>query len=210
MRRLKNTSRISIVGTLECSRLILILLLVSFFFNVQVYGQLTYVIDGSLNLKVRGTSTIHDWEMVSNNATGTAKLLVEDSNLISINSLNVTMPIHSLKSGKGGMDTNAYKALKSNEHPFIVFELTGIEKISEHQLNATGTLAISGAKRNAAIEVNYEVTNEKIQFSGAHAIKFSEFNIDPPTAVFGTIRTGDDLTLSFNISFQSTTKITKQ
>lgn len=177
---------------------------------IPVSAQVIYSIEVSPELKVEGTSTIHDWEMISNTASGTARITTQKDKLISIDALEVVMPVRSLKSGKGAMDTNTYKALKSDLYPTIIFELMDVEKIDEKQVLAKGKFTISGTKRDANLVVIYEITDDKIQFSGEHAIKFSEFNLDPPTAIFGTIKTGDDLTLSFNVTFKSTTKITKQ
>ena len=178
--------------------------------NIQTHAQVTYQLHANPELKVSGTSTIHDWDMISNSASGMAKVVVENGELMNINSLKVVMPVRSLKSGKGAMDTNAYKALKADKFPEIIFELMDVKQIEWQQVRVKGNLSISGTTREAVLEGRYQIADDKILFSGERTIKFSEFNIDPPTAVFGTIRTGDDLTLSFNITFQSTTKITKQ
>jgi len=186
----------------------LLLLLIAFQF--QTFAQATYSLDVDPELKVSGTSTIHDWEMTANSASGMAKITIENDRLINISFLEITMLARSLKSGKGAMDTNAYKALKADRHPSIFFELIEVEKIANKQVTAKGKLTLSGASRVVILDVNYEINSDQLWFSGKHNIKFSEFNIDPPTAVFGTIKTGDDLTLSFNVIFKSTTKITKQ
>lgn len=176
----------------------------------QIYAQTTYVIDGEPQLKVSGTSTIHDWEMESYDASGTAKIVLENSKLLSIDFLKVTLPVISLKSGKGQMDTNAYKALRAEHYPDIFFELTAVEKIIDQKILVKARLIITGTSRSKSLEVNYTILENGIQFSGDCSIRFSDFNIDPPSAVFGTIKTGDDLTLSFNAIFKHTSKITKQ
>ena len=179
--------------------------------NIQTQAQVTYSLNANPELKVSGTSTIHDWEMISNSAAGMAKVIFENSELVKINSLKVIMPVRSLKSGKGTMDTNAYKSLRADKFPDIIFELIDVERIGGQQVMAKGNFIISGITREAILEVGYQIEDDKIQFSGERTIKFSEFNIDPPTAVFGTIKTGDDLILSFKLIFSnSTNKITKQ
>jgi polyisoprenoid-binding protein YceI len=176
----------------------------------QVRAQQAYSLEQEPQLKVEGTSTIHDWEMVSSRATGTAQASFNDDGSFNITSLYVALPVKSLKSGKSQMDVNAYKALKADKFSEIRFELAEVLAITSSTIRATGKLTIAGTSRTITIEVKYALKDEAIQFSGTKSIKFSEFNIDPPTAIFGTIKTGDGLELSFNVIFKSTTKITKK
>ena len=176
----------------------------------QAKSQQVYSLIPGLEVKVAGTSTIHDWEMVSSTATGEANLDSKNNGTVNFSSLFVSIPVKSLKSGKSQMDVNAYKALRADKYPEIQFTLTDVEKITRSKIIVNGRLTIAGTGRRISIEGNYNPGGDSIQFSGTRSIKFSEFNIDPPTAIFGTIKTGDDLQLSFNVIFKSTTKITKQ
>ena len=187
----------------------IILLVIFTAVNTVANSQTVYSLGPGPELKVSGTSTLHDWEMISTDATGEVRLTIANSKLITISSLTVILPARSLKSGKGQMDTNAYKALKADKFRSILFELTEVEKIADNIIEVTGKLTIAGTTRPINLKVRYGVGNHEIQFSGEYPTKFSEFNIDPPTAVFGTIKTGNDLKLSFNVTFKSTTKITK-
>lgn len=176
----------------------------------QVRAQQLYSLKQEPQLKVEGTSTIHDWEMVSSRASGAASISFNNDASFNITSLYVALPVKSLKSGKSQMDANAYKALKADTFSEIRFELTELVTTTSSTVKATGKLTIAGTSRTISVEVKYALKDETIQFSGTKSIKFSEFNIDPPTAILGAIRTGDDLELSFNVIFKSTTKITKQ
>jgi polyisoprenoid-binding protein YceI len=176
----------------------------------QAKSQQAYSLMPGLELKVAGTSTIHDWEMVSSSATGEANLESKNDGTVNFSSLFVSMPVKSLKSGKSQMDANAYKALKADKFPEIQFTLTDVKKIAPGKVIVNGKLTIAGTSRSISIEANYNLEGDSMQFTGARSIKFSEFNIDPPAAIFGTIKTGDDLQLSFNVIFKLTTKITRQ
>ena len=37
---------------------------------------------------------------------------------------------------------------------------------------------------------------------GEKSIKMTSYGVEPPTALLGTIKTGDDLTIKFNIKLQ--------
>jgi polyisoprenoid-binding protein YceI len=184
--------------------LILFLLIpVTFLLNVvPLVAQNTYKLDSSPEFVVAGTSSIHDWTMESKEGSGKAVLILEDGALKKINSLVVEMPVKSLKSGKGQMDKNAYEALKENKHPIILFELTNVKEITKQHIIANGKLSIAGTTRPVTLKVDYKVTDNTIQFTGKQEITFTEYEMSPPTAVFGTIKTGDKLELSFQASFE--------
>ncbi len=171
-------------------------------FNKEAVSQKVYTLDSTPDLKVSGTSSIHDWHMESTKATGKAEMTLGASGAEVIKSLTFTMPVESLKSGKGQMDNNAYKALNTDKHPDIRFVLTEVSSINGTLIKAKGKLTISGSSKDFSFDVNQKLVGNAIEFSGTLPIKFSEFNVEPPTAIFGTIKTGDALQLSFTVLFK--------
>lgn len=187
------------------NKLFLLVLFMNLLLMVQsLKAQQAYTLAPDPNLKVTGTSTIHDWDMVSNEASGEAMITIENGKLKEISSLRIVMYAESLKSGKGQMDKIAFKSLKTDQYPKILFELTTVQQITEELVKATGNLTIAGTTQPVSLQVNYNLSGDSIRFGGQHFVKFSEFNMDPPTAVLGTIKTGDDLRLHFEVNFEST------
>lgn len=171
-------------------------------FTIQGICQNKYSLSESKEMKVSGTSTIHDWDMIAEGGvTGTAQLTVKGNKLTEISSFKVELKAESLKSGNNSMDKNAYKALSTNKYPSIIFEMTGPSKIIGNKISTTGKLSISGSSQTIPVEVTYSVNGNSVTIIGSKDIKFSDFKIDPPKAVFGTIKTGNELQLSFNIVF---------
>lgn len=162
-----------------------------------------YRLSSNPELKISGTSTLHDWDMISNTAQGDAVIITNEFNkLEKIERLKITMPAESLKSGKTQMDNNAYKALKTKEYRNISFELKDIQNINGSRFKAIGTFDIAGESRQLVIDTEYKILGNEIQFTGKTSFKLSDFKIDPPTAMLGTIKTGDDVTLHFNTRFK--------
>lgn len=169
----------------------------------SLHAQQNFTLNGNSELKVTGTSTIHDWDMVSTSGqTGKATMQLDNGKIAELKTLQMTMPVSTLKSGRSGMDKNAYEALKSKDNPNIQFELTEVLSITDNTIKAKGNLTVAGTTKNVPMEVNYKVNGNTVEFTGKQDIKFTQFNISPPTAVFNTIKTGDDLTLSFNTTFK--------
>ncbi|WP_154857271.1 YceI family protein [Cyclobacterium xiamenense] len=159
------------------------------------FSQQAYAIGPDPEMKVSGTSTLHDWDMVSEEATGEATLRVSAGKVTTIQSAQISMHVTSLKSGKGQMDNNAYKALNASEYPEITFELLEANQDGGNDWKASGRLQIAGETRTVPFQLQLSPEDESISLSGTAEIKLTDFSVDPPTAVFGTIKTGDELTL---------------
>ncbi|UII30489.1 YceI family protein [Fulvivirga ulvae] len=185
----------------------LYIIIPSLIISIGVKGQATYKLSTVEKLEVAGTSTLHDWTMPTETAEGTAIMEVDNSTLKDISSLTVSMKAETLKSGKSGMDDNAYKALKTKKHPEITFNLKQIKSIAKksdyYLVDASGTFTIAGESRTVNVEAKAYTTASTVKLVGNKDLKLTDFNIDPPTALLGTVKTGNEITISFNLIFKT-------
>lgn len=171
-----------------------------FFF--QVSTSQTYTLNNSSSeLKVKGTSSLHDWELTTDEQSGEAE--VENSDDFRIKALSFSVKSESLKSGKSGMDKNTYKALKTDKHETIDFNLSSVskvEKVSENQFKATvnGNLKICGVKKSISLSLNIKLEGAKLFIEGEKSLKMTDYGVKPPKALLGTIKTGDAITIAFS------------
>lgn len=63
-------------------------------------------------------------------------------------------------------------------------------------------LTIAGNTHLDVIKVDYEISGDTIQFIGSFPVNFTQFKMDLPKAMFGTIKTGDKLQISFETIFK--------
>jgi hypothetical protein len=172
--------------------------------STQLFAQNSYLITNNQEFKVEGTSTLHDWEMISSSAKGQGSIAIQNNKIIDINSLSISLPVNSLKSGKDALDKNAFKALNADEYPQIQLELTKVVSTTNNVVKAYCQLSISGTTNPVTIEANYQVSTDTVLFSGSFPLTFTQFKIDPPKAMFGTIKTGNELQISFETIFKTT------
>ena len=152
-------------------------------------------------LSVSGTSSLHDWEIVANTQNGIIK--VTHASHLEINKLKIEIQAESLKSGKRGMDKNTYKALKTEKFKNITFVLTETNSIVDlggenYKVKANGNLTVSGVTKNVTLDFNLNLKTNTITIKGEKTIKMTDYNIEPPKALLGTITTGDEITINFN------------
>ncbi|ELR72488.1 hypothetical protein C900_01483 [Fulvivirga imtechensis AK7] len=170
-------------------------------------AQTNHTLSPGAEFSVSGTSSLHDWTMTSSEGKGEAVITAEAKALQSIEQLSVTMKAESLKSGKSGMDGNAYKALKTGKNPDIKFNLKNVKSIEKkgdyYQVMAEGTLTIAGESRTVDVVTKAYPNGNTIRFTGSKTFNMTDFKVDPPTALLGTIKTGDEITINFSLTFKS-------
>ncbi len=176
-------------------------------FSANTTWAQSYILNsGASNLKVEGTSNIHDWELTAKELQGTMKAEMEDGQLVKIDQLDFAVVAESLKSGKGGMDKNTYKALNTDDHKKITYKLEKVNNIdctsnSSCKVTTSGYLTIAGTKKLVDLTFDAKVNGNQITLSGNKKIKMTEFKVDPPTAMFGTITTGDEVNIKFQAAY---------
>ncbi|WP_288343082.1 YceI family protein [uncultured Roseivirga sp.] len=151
---------------------------------------------------VKGTSTLHDWHMTSNEAKGFVTVSMIDG-VPNFTGSEITLLAETLKSGKKGMDKNAYKALKTDEYESIEFVLNHCTMESAVLGKATAELTIAGFSRDVIFDIQVEQSGNAFTVKGTTDFHLTDFQIDPPTALMGTIKTGDEVTIEFKATFQN-------
>ena len=122
-----------------------------------------------------------------------------------IKSVEIRVPVDSIISPRGAvMDKKTYEALKSKDFPEIVFILNNNTISSANgtsfTLNASGDLTIAGVTKHVEfpVEGKFVSTNE-MSFTGSYKLNMVEYNMEPPSAMFGQIVTGEEVTINFEL-----------
>jgi polyisoprenoid-binding protein YceI len=156
-------------------------------------------------LIVEGTSTVHDWQVETTEFNAETVLKINGENVSQVTHVEFTSPAESLKSGKKLMDTKMQEALKIKSHPEIKFSLKGEKVISGEKATIPGLLTIAGKTKEVNVTVDFDAQNpQKFTVTGQVPLKMTEWNIDPPTAMMGTIKTGDEVLVKFDLEFERT------
>ncbi|MEO1023468.1 MAG: YceI family protein, partial [Bacteroidota bacterium] len=119
-----------------------------------------------------------------------------------VGALSMSMVVKGIKSGKRQMDKNTRKALKEKDHPSITFNLDEIERITPDSIFAVGTVTVAGNPVQKEWHVAYRVLDDTyIEIEGIQSLKMTDFNINPPKALLGRLKTGDDVQIEFKAYF---------
>ncbi|MCE2734405.1 MAG: YceI family protein [Flammeovirgaceae bacterium] len=153
-------------------------------------------------LTISGTSTLHDWTMTSEAFTCQGNFKVDNNKITDVKGLTLLVPVRTLKSGKGAMDKNAYAALKEDKHQQIQFSLVSIQQQGDVLL-CVGNLTIAGVTKPVEVETNCVLqADQTLQCKSKTQFKMTEYKVEPPSFMFGSVTTGDKIAIEFKISFK--------
>ncbi|MHA7843708.1 MAG: YceI family protein [Winogradskyella sp.] len=177
-----------------------------FVISAVAYSQ-DYKLDNDTSfMKIEGTSSLHDWHINVEKQAG--NIVLEQSETVSVKGLNLTVESESLKSGKSRMDKNTYKALETDDYKKITFKLkktTEIKSLGDntYEVKGIGQLTIVGNTKDITMTLKIEIKDDMVLLSGKNEIKMTDFGVEPPTALLGTIKTGDAITITYKTTFKT-------
>ena len=178
-------------------RVLVVLLVVA---NLAVTAQVQYKLDSKTSsIQVQGTSTIHDWEMNAETASSTITLQ-EDGSLEKLSSGNFTVDVASIKSDKSIMNKKAWEALKEKKFPQIKAKLLHVSQ-NGNSGHVQMELTIAGKTQKITDDFKFTITNGTIKIEGILDLKMTDFGVEPPTAMMGTIKTGDEIKVAYTLVY---------
>jgi polyisoprenoid-binding protein YceI len=149
-------------------------------------------------VKIEGTSTLHNWSMEGSTINGQVSVPSDWKAGLNESMVNVSIPVTSIKSEHDRMDRIMGEALKAKENPEIVFRLTSAALKGSSTVQSTGKLTIAGTTRDVTIDVTVMQDGDgQYTLTGIAPIKMTDFGIKPPVTMMGTLKTGNDVTVTF-------------
>jgi hypothetical protein len=171
-------------------------------------GQSEFNLSGGYAVTIHGTMSSHNWVETIGKVTGDMVAGRRVGGGADVKSIRIVMDVRSIRSDMGTvMDNRTYKALKADADPQITFLLDAPVIVlpfrrGEKPIALVGHLTLAGVTRPVALLVDYfEVTSDSMRFEGRQMIKMTDFGVKPPSALFGTLRAGSDITIYFKTVF---------
>jgi len=167
-----------------------------------------YVLSKEYTVTIHGTSNLHSWDETVESVTGDASMSPNSDGSMNLDAITIKMEVHSIKSDMGSiMNNNTYKALKADANPQIIFALNvplkSIRpKAGSTDFSAKGSLTIAGITKPVDMKVKVLLQEHgKLAIEGGQTIKMTDYGIKPPTALLGTLKTGNEITINFKTGF---------
>ncbi len=158
------------------------------------------------SLTILGTSTLHDWTMNVSEFNCTINALMDETILKQIVNSNFACQVQKIVSESSMMDSKAHTALQMDKFPEIGFKSESVELISDspgvYSGKIKGNLTIAGITKPILFSFSCKMIDKMtLDANGIINLKMSDYNIKPPTAMLGTLKAGDDISLKFELEF---------
>lgn len=157
----------------------------------------------SSKMWVTGTSSLHDWHCDVAETTGFLTVNMA-SGLSAVSEAEVAATVENIDCDSRKMNNKVEDALNDdNKTPGISFSLTdaSLSPMADSvTVSVTGNLTIAGASRSVTFDVVGKSTaNDTMTFTGSVPVLMSDHGVDPPTALLGTLKTGDKVVVHFEV-----------
>ena len=143
---------------------------------------------------IEGTSNLRDWGVEIPIIKGEA--VVEGNN---IETFAFTIKVNDMKGTVSGMMDHVKKALKADANPEIRFSLAKPGKLENGKSKAEANITAAGKTKLFEIEGNVKKEGNTYVITGSKAMKMTDFGIDPPKALLGTVKAADAVNVKFEV-----------
>jgi polyisoprenoid-binding protein YceI len=163
-------------------------------------------------LWVEGGSSIKSWSCKAEDVDATVeaasagavtKTLAGEK---AISTVDVIVPTEKMDCGNGTMNDHMRNALKTKDFKTISFKLTSYEvSKSPDGIGGTlnGTLTLGGVKKPIAIPATGMDLGGALRVTGTYNLKMTDYELTPPSLMFGRIKVRDEVTVKFDLVLKS-------
>jgi len=193
---------------------ILILLFAGAFLAAgPVQPPLSYTFEPSMSeMSVEGGSTLHDWSCPIEGLSGSVDIDTSQAEagapISGVEETQVTVPVDAIQCDKDTMNEKLREALQMNSYPEVYFSLADAQVsalpdsgATWFDVKATGELILAGERRQVDLPVQGRMLdNGNLRLTGHHTIRLSDYDIERPSAMLGTITVSKEVTVNFDVT----------
>jgi hypothetical protein len=155
---------------------------------------------------IKGTSSLHDWEEKVEKFNVNLILQFSEKDISGIDHAHFSCKSGSIVSENSIMTRKTHDALQVEKYPDINFMLVSVDQLTSQNGNFSGTLlgdvTLAGITKRVTILFSGTRIGNKISIKGSKELNMNDYKIKPPTAMLGTLKTGEQITIDFQLQFR--------
>ncbi len=161
---------------------------------------------GGCEIRFLGVSTLHDFTGTCRCQPFTVTVVKGAAGRQGIPGVEIAVPVEEMNTKNGKRDKQMREMFQSDKFPHIrgIIRDLDPDKIRRETGNGPGatgsvefTLKIRDIERTIRANVsNLRETPERVTFDAEFPVSLKEFDLKPPTVLFGAIRVGDKVTVN--------------
>lgn len=146
------------------------------------------------HMLIEGTSNLRDWGVEIPVIKGDAAI---DAG--SVESFAFTIKVNDMKGTVSGMMEHVKKALKADANPEIRFSLAKPGKLENGKSKVEANITAAGKTKLFEIDGNVKKEGNMYIITGIKGMKMTDFGIEPPKALLGTVKAADAINIKFEV-----------
>ena len=174
----------------------------------------TYTVTNASKMTIYGSANVTDWDAEVKTIRGQVVIRNSDqadwseADASWFESVEIVLPVEDIDSDSRRMNNNMYDYLKKDEHPEITYRVIEAREavLAENPgilLTVQGVITAAGVEKEIIHDVEIRKSeSDGLVVSGSQDLLMTDFGIDPPTAVFGSIRSRDEMTITFELHLE--------
>lgn len=181
--------------------------------GVPATAQAQYIVRPASQFWIDGTSTVNAFTCAASEVagSGTVDEAALDASQQADLRAEVVIPVRAFDCGVRQMNRDLYEALKGAAYPAVRFALRHAELLPSAAsaewtpVKVRGTLTLAGAQRPVTVMARGQrLPDGRIRIQGRHALRMTDFDIEPPTGLLGLVRAHDDIVVRFDLIAEAT------
>lgn len=172
-----------------------------------------YQIEPASKLFLEGSSNVVDFTCDCTTELQGGQLEISEANQkYTFQNSILQLPVKSLDCGNRVMNRDMYDALDAEQYSSITVRLLSVHDLAPnaftvcdewYELTAKIELTIAGECRSVLMDIQAANLGYQLyHFRGRKAIYLTDFNIDPPRALLGTIRVDNCITINMDLQIR--------
>jgi hypothetical protein len=156
-------------------------------------------------LELDGDSSLHRYSAAAATPPLDLERLIREH---FVKSFALVVPVDQLSSGEKALDENMRKALKGARYKDIRFRMDSYDvrmpspTAAAFGITLHGRMSLAGVERRIDVAATCVQVGEGLRLSGSKELLMTDYQIKPPTLMFGAIKTADLITIRFNATLQ--------
>jgi hypothetical protein len=176
-------------------------------------AQAQYTVRPASQFWIDGTSTVNSFTCAASDVVGFGS--VDEAAMGASQQVDfraeVVIPVRAFDCGVRQMNRDMYEALKGRAHPAVRFALRRAELLASDgrsewtPVRVWGTITLAGEERPVTVTARGQrLADGRVRIQGRHALRMTDFNIEPPTGLLGLVRAHDDIVVRFDLVASAT------
>ncbi len=179
---------------------------------ISDFTKVIYKISPESKLEVFGETNINSFCCTSNETFKTQYLKYkfdQDQSIIFFQDAKLKIEVEQLNCGKRPINRDLYKALKTDEFPYIIInikeifnskcdDLTDCDKWVEFEADLDITITCETQSVRIPL-LGKKLDTQSFRITGGTSLDLCDFDIEAPTALLGLIQVEDNIDLNFDL-----------